>query len=118
MESTLEHTVDHKSDNRPCPGPQPLSKDAPGRPPDADSAHSHTNVLFFLLLGADVINFDGHVVLPYRFRNKKMKTLKDVIALKFKTSESEGVILHGEGQQGDYITLELKKAKLVLSLNL
>ncbi|ELR56091.1 Contactin-associated protein-like 2, partial [Bos mutus] len=69
-------------------------------------------------LGADVINFDGHVVLPYRFRNKKMKTLKDVIALKFKTSESEGVILHGEGQQGDYITLELKKAKLVFSLNL
>ncbi|XP_030875392.1 contactin-associated protein-like 2, partial [Leptonychotes weddellii] len=67
---------------------------------------------------ADVINFDGNVVLPYRFRNKKMKTLKDVIALKFKTSESEGVILHGEGQQGDYITLELKKAKLVFSLNL
>ncbi|KAM8980872.1 contactin-associated protein-like 2 [Sarcophilus harrisii] len=67
---------------------------------------------------ADVINFDGHVVLPYRFKNKKMKTLKDVIALKFKTSESEGVIFHGEGQQGDYITLELKKAKLVLNLNL
>lgn len=74
--------------------------------------------MLFLLLGADVINFDGHVVLPYRFRNKKMKTLKDVIALKFKTSESEGVILHGGGQQGDYITLELKKAKLVFSLNL
>ncbi|XP_009953312.1 PREDICTED: contactin-associated protein-like 2, partial [Leptosomus discolor] len=67
---------------------------------------------------ADVINFDGHVVLPYRFRNKKMKTLKDVISLKFKTSESEGVIFHGEGQQGDYITLELKKGKLVLNLNL
>uniref|UniRef100_A0A8C2Y7M1 Contactin associated protein 2 n=1 Tax=Coturnix japonica TaxID=93934 RepID=A0A8C2Y7M1_COTJA len=67
---------------------------------------------------ADVINFDGHVVLPYRFRNKKMKTLKDVISLKFKTSESEGVIFHGEGQQGDYITLELKKAKLFLNLNL
>lgn len=47
-----------------------------------------------------------------------MKTLKDVIALKFKTTESEGVILHGEGQQGDYITLELRKAKLVFSLNL
>lgn len=73
---------------------------------------------FFFPLGADVINFDGHVVLPYRFRNKKMKTLKDVISLKFKTSESEGVIFHGEGQQGDYITLELKKAKLFLNLNL
>ncbi|MBN3320073.1 CNTP2 protein, partial [Atractosteus spatula] len=67
---------------------------------------------------ADVINFDGQGVISYRFRNKKMKTLKDVIALKFKTSESEGVIFHGEGQQGDYITLELQKAKLVLSLNL
>ncbi|TRZ26589.1 hypothetical protein HGM15179_000530, partial [Zosterops borbonicus] len=72
----------------------------------------------YKLYWADVINFDGHVVLPYRFRNKKMKTLKDVISLKFKTSESEGVIFHGEGQQGDYITLELKKAKLVLNLNL
>ncbi|XP_042327132.1 contactin-associated protein-like 2 [Sceloporus undulatus] len=69
---------------------------------------------------ADVINFDGQGVLPYRFGHKKktLKTLKDVIALKFKTSESEGVIFHGEGQQGDYITLELKKAKLVLNLNL
>lgn len=74
----------------------------------------------FSPLGADVINFDGHVVLPYRFGHKKktLKTLKDVIALKFKTSESEGIIFHGEGQQGDYITLELKKAKLVLNLNL
>lgn len=47
-----------------------------------------------------------------------MKIIKDVIALKFKTSESEGVILHGEGQQGDYITLELRKAKLLLQINL
>ncbi|KAG2458091.1 CNTP2 protein, partial [Polypterus senegalus] len=67
---------------------------------------------------ADVINFDGNGVISYRFKNKKMKTLKDVISLKFKTSESEGVIFHGEGQQGDYITLELKKAKLTLQLNL
>lgn len=49
---------------------------------------------------------------------KKMKIIKDVIALRFKTSESDGVILHGEGQQGDYITLELRKAKLLLQINL
>ncbi|KAJ8355341.1 hypothetical protein AAFF_G00063590, partial [Aldrovandia affinis] len=67
---------------------------------------------------ADVINFDGQGVISYRFKMKKMKILKDVIALKFKTSESEGVILHGEGQQGDYITLELKRAELVLQINL
>uniref|UniRef100_A0A672HAL2 Contactin associated protein 2 n=1 Tax=Salarias fasciatus TaxID=181472 RepID=A0A672HAL2_SALFA len=62
---------------------------------------------------ADVINFDGQGVISYRF--KKMKIIKDVIALRFKSSESEGVILHGEGQQGDYITLELHKAKLLLN---
>lgn len=49
---------------------------------------------------------------------KKMKIIKDVIALRFKTSESDGVILHGEGQQGDYITLELHRAKLLLQINL
>ncbi|XP_051969281.1 contactin-associated protein-like 2a isoform X2 [Xyrauchen texanus] len=67
---------------------------------------------------ADVINFDGQGVISYRFKMKKMKILKDVIALKFKTSESEGVILHGEGQQGDYITLELRRGRLLLQINL
>ncbi|KAM6971592.1 contactin-associated protein-like 2 [Tautogolabrus adspersus] len=67
---------------------------------------------------ADVINFDGQGVISYRFKVKKMKIIKDVIALRFKTSESDGVILHGEGQQGDYITLELHKAKLLLQINL
>ncbi|CAN9506159.1 unnamed protein product [Ophioblennius macclurei] len=67
---------------------------------------------------ADVINFDGQGVISYRFKVKKMKIIKDVIALRFKSSESEGVILHGEGQQGDYITLELRKAKLLLQINL
>ncbi|XP_061569880.1 contactin-associated protein-like 2a isoform X2 [Cololabis saira] len=67
---------------------------------------------------ADVINFDGQGVISYRFKVKKMKIIKDVIALRFKTSESEGVILHGEGQQGDYITLELRMAKLLLQINL
>uniref|UniRef100_A0AAZ3Q9I1 Contactin associated protein 2 n=1 Tax=Oncorhynchus tshawytscha TaxID=74940 RepID=A0AAZ3Q9I1_ONCTS len=65
-----------------------------------------------------VINFDGQGVISYRFKVKKMKIIKDVIALKFKTWDSEGVILHGEGQQGDYITLELRKAKLLLQINL
>ncbi|KAK3540846.1 hypothetical protein QTP86_002353 [Hemibagrus guttatus] len=67
---------------------------------------------------ADVINFDGQAVISYRFKMKKMKILKDVIALKFKTAESDGVILHGEGQQGDYITLELRGGRLVLQINL
>uniref|UniRef100_A0A8K9X300 Contactin associated protein 2b n=1 Tax=Oncorhynchus mykiss TaxID=8022 RepID=A0A8K9X300_ONCMY len=67
---------------------------------------------------ADVINFEGQGVISYRFKMKKMKILKDVISLKFKTTASNGVLLHGEGQQGDYISLELKRSKLLLMINL
>uniref|UniRef100_A0A672KQF6 Contactin-associated protein-like 2 n=1 Tax=Sinocyclocheilus grahami TaxID=75366 RepID=A0A672KQF6_SINGR len=67
---------------------------------------------------ADVISFDGQGVISYRFRQKKMKILKDVISLKFKTAKGDGILLHGEGQQGDYITLELQQAKLLLQINL
>uniref|UniRef100_A0A671MS14 Contactin-associated protein-like 2 n=1 Tax=Sinocyclocheilus anshuiensis TaxID=1608454 RepID=A0A671MS14_9TELE len=68
---------------------------------------------------ADTTFFEsqGRLSIPYK-SNQKMKILKDVIALKFKTSESEGVILHGEGQQGDYITLELRRGRLLLQINL
>lgn len=47
-----------------------------------------------------------------------MKTLKDVISLKFKTMARDGVLLYGEGQQGDYILLELRRATMELSINL
>lgn len=65
-----------------------------------------------------MINFEGQGVISYRFKMKKMKILKDVISLKFKTTASNGVLLHGEGQQGDYISLELKRSKLLLMINL
>uniref|UniRef100_A0A3Q3XHF7 Uncharacterized protein n=1 Tax=Mola mola TaxID=94237 RepID=A0A3Q3XHF7_MOLML len=67
---------------------------------------------------ADVISFDGHGVISFRFRSKKVKIVKDVISLKFRTTSRDGVLLHGEGQQGDYISLELCRAKLQLSINL
>ncbi|XP_047662705.1 contactin-associated protein-like 2b [Tachysurus fulvidraco] len=67
---------------------------------------------------ADVIGFDGQGVISYRFRQKKMKILKDVISLRFKTSKGDGLLLHGEGQQGDYLSLELRRAKLLLQINL
>lgn len=47
-----------------------------------------------------------------------MKIVKDVLSLKFRTTARDGVLLHGEGQQGDYISLELRRARLQLSLNL
>uniref|UniRef100_A0A672ZSF8 Contactin associated protein like 2b n=1 Tax=Sphaeramia orbicularis TaxID=375764 RepID=A0A672ZSF8_9TELE len=67
---------------------------------------------------ADVISFDGSSIISYRFRSKKLKIVKDVISLKFRTTAGDGVLLHGEGQQGDYISLELRRARLQLSINL
>lgn len=65
-----------------------------------------------------MISFDGQSIILYRFRNKRLKILKDVISLKFRTTAGDGVLLHGEGQQGDYITLELHRARLQLLINL
>ncbi|XP_073522704.1 contactin-associated protein-like 5 isoform X2 [Phyllobates terribilis] len=67
---------------------------------------------------SDVADFDGRSSLLYRFNQKLMTTFKDVISLKFKSMLSEGVLFHGEGQRGDYITLELQKGRLVLYINL
>ncbi|XP_069790956.1 contactin-associated protein-like 5 isoform X2 [Narcine bancroftii] len=67
---------------------------------------------------SDVTDFDGRSTLLYRFNQKSMSTIKDIVSMKFKTMQSDGVMLHGEGQRGDYITLELKKGKLLLHINL
>ncbi|XP_055494741.1 contactin-associated protein-like 5 [Leucoraja erinacea] len=67
---------------------------------------------------SDVADFDGRSSLLYRFNQKSVSTVKDMISLKFKTFQSDGVMLHGEGQRGDYITLELKESKLSLEINL
>ncbi|XP_072881480.1 contactin-associated protein-like 5 isoform X2 [Hemitrygon akajei] len=67
---------------------------------------------------SDVADFDGRSTLLYRFNQKSMSTIKDIVSLTFKTMQSDGVMLHGEGQRGDYITLELKKGKLLLHINL
>ncbi len=68
--------------------------------------------------GSYVADFDGRSSLLYRFNQKSMSTVKDVISLRFKSRQAEGVLLHGEGQRGDYITLELHRGRLALHLNL
>ncbi|GAA6073817.1 contactin-associated protein-like 5, partial [Tachysurus ichikawai] len=67
---------------------------------------------------SDVADFDGHSALLYRFNQKSTSTLKNVISVRFRSREANGVLLHGEGQRGDYITLELQKGRLTLHLNL
>ncbi|XP_077583555.1 contactin-associated protein-like 5 isoform X2 [Stigmatopora nigra] len=65
-----------------------------------------------------VADFDGRSSLLYRFNQKSVSTVKDVISLLFKSQRANGVLLHSEGQKGDYITLELHRGKLDLYINL
>lgn len=69
-------------------------------------------------LESDVADFDGRSALLYRFNQKSMSTVKDVISLQFKSVRSDGVLVHSEGQRGDYITLELQRSRLALHINL
>ncbi|NWH76931.1 CNTP5 protein, partial [Piaya cayana] len=67
---------------------------------------------------SEVVGFDGKSCLIYTFHQKPVSSLKDVISLKFKSMQSDGIVLHRKGQNGDYITLELLKGKLSLLINL
>ncbi|XP_014797567.1 PREDICTED: contactin-associated protein-like 4 isoform X3 [Calidris pugnax] len=67
---------------------------------------------------SEVVGFDGKSCLIYTFNQKLMSALKDVISLKFKTMQSDGILLHRKGQNGDHITLKLIKGKLSLLINL
>ncbi|NWX92213.1 CNTP4 protein, partial [Nothoprocta ornata] len=67
---------------------------------------------------SEVIGFDGKSCLIYRSNQKLMSALKDVMSLKFKALQSDGILLHREAQNGDHITLELIKGKLSLLINL
>ncbi|KAJ7427594.1 Contactin-associated protein-like 3 [Willisornis vidua] len=67
---------------------------------------------------SEVVGFDGKSCLIYTLNQKLMNALKDVISLKFKTMQSDGILLHREGKNGDHITLELTQGKLSLLINL
>ncbi|KAG8518684.1 Contactin-associated protein-like 4, partial [Galemys pyrenaicus] len=66
---------------------------------------------------SEVVDLDGKSSLLYRFDQKSLSPVKDIVSLKFKTMQSEGVLLHREGQKGDHITLELRRGRLFLLIN-
>lgn len=81
-------------------------------------AASPLHFAIFFSPESDIADFDGRSSLLYRFNQKLMSTFKDVVSLKFKSMQGDGVLFHGEGQRGDYITLELQKGKLSLHISL
>lgn len=71
----------------------------------------------FSIVGSEMVHFDGKSSLLYTFNHKSMNPIKEVISLKFKTRENNGILLHREGPNDKHITLELVKGKLILFLN-
>ncbi|XP_010609260.2 contactin-associated protein-like 3 isoform X1 [Fukomys damarensis] len=66
---------------------------------------------------SEVIYFDGQSALLHRFDKESIAPTRDTISLKFKTRQSNGIILHRAGPHGNDFTLELIKGKLVFFLN-
>ncbi|XP_075392562.1 contactin-associated protein-like 4 isoform X2 [Tenrec ecaudatus] len=66
---------------------------------------------------SEVVELDGQSSLLYRFDEKPLSPIKDIISLKFKTMQSDGVLLHRGGQSGDHLTLELRRGRLFLLIN-
>ncbi|KAM5136747.1 contactin-associated protein-like 3 isoform 1-T1 [Callospermophilus lateralis] len=66
---------------------------------------------------SQVVYFDGLGALLYRLDKKPIRPIRDVISLKFKTMQNNGILLHREGQHGNHVSLQLIKGKLVFSLN-
>ncbi|CAM9332329.1 unnamed protein product [Lampetra fluviatilis] len=67
---------------------------------------------------SEAVFFDGRSLLAYRFEQKTRRTRKDVVSLRFRSALGEGVLLHGEGQRGDTLTLELQRGCLHLLISL
>lgn len=67
--------------------------------------------------GSEVIDFDGKSSVLYRFVQSTRSPVKDTISLKFKTTQSDGLLFHRRGRSGDCITLELVKGRLLLFFN-
>ncbi|XP_008586631.1 PREDICTED: contactin-associated protein-like 3 [Galeopterus variegatus] len=63
---------------------------------------------------SEVIDFDGKSSLLYRFAQNTRSPEKDIISLRFKTMQSDGILIHREGGHGDGISLELVMGKLLL----
>ncbi|GAB1298312.1 Contactin-associated protein-like 3 [Apodemus speciosus] len=66
---------------------------------------------------SEVVYFDGQSSLLYKFDNGVIRPIREVISLKFKAMQNNGIIFHGKGQHGTHVILELVKGKLVVSLS-
>jgi len=64
--------------------------------------------------------FDGQSRITYDLSGPKqfVYTRDDFIRLRFRTNEADGLLLFADGNQGDYVILEMIRGSLYLNLDL
>lgn len=67
---------------------------------------------------SDILYFDGDDSIAYQFRVPTVRTAQDLIGFNFKSLQKDGLLMHTEGIQGDYISVELRQARLIVSISL
>lgn len=74
----------------------------------------------FIISEGESVKFNGNGLLQYDLSNLQSppSTKEDTIKLRFKTNEQNGVILYADGNQGDYISLELVRGALIMHIDL
>lgn len=77
-------------------------------------------MLSFPLSDADCVTLDSNSRITYDLSGAEQYTQSrsDSIKLRFKTNTADGLMLFADGNQGDYIALEMVRGRLYLSIDL
>ena len=76
--------------------------------------------LFVIFADSEAATFSGKGRIAYDISgpNQWVQTREDYIRLRFKTNTADGLLVFADGNQGDYIILELVRGRLYLNLDL
>lgn len=82
--------------------------------PDCDS------IVWYILSDPEVARFSGEGYIYYDLStlNPPPSTTEDLIKLRFKASNQNGVLLYADGNQGDFVALQLHRGNLLFSIDL
>lgn len=61
---------------------------------------------------------EGYIYYDLSTLNPPPSTTEDLIKLRFKASNQNGVLLYADGNQGDFVALQLHRGNLLFSIDL
>lgn len=67
---------------------------------------------------ADTLYFNGTSLVRYDLLRDPIAAWREAIKFRFKTSYPNGILMYSKGTQGDYIALQIRENRMVLSIDL